>query len=68
MILDWKGKVAARPWPRSLANGLTQLFNRVLGTIVVAPPSTRTIGFISWNTSQGFTSWNSFASFITRNN
>lgn len=41
MIFDWKGKISARPWVRTLSQGWTQIFTRVLGTTVVLPPSPR---------------------------
>lgn len=47
MILDWKGKIAARPWVRTVTQGLTQVFTRVLGTTVVVPPTPRVLSYVS---------------------
>lgn len=47
MILDWKGKFAARPWVRTLSGGVTQVFTRVFGTTVVLPASPRTLSYLA---------------------
>lgn len=47
MIFDWKGKVSARPWVRTLSQGWTQIFTRVLGTTVVLPSSPRQFALIA---------------------
>lgn len=46
MIFDWKGKISARPWVRTLSQGWTQIFTRVLGTTIVLPPSPRQLSVI----------------------
>ena len=52
MILDWKGKIAARPWMRTLSDGFTQIFTRVLGTTIVITASPQTVGVIWSNDTQ----------------
>lgn len=47
MIIDWKGKIAGRPWTRTISEGITQLFTRVLGTTVVVPASPRTLSYLA---------------------
>lgn len=37
----WNSKLRGRGWVRSISDGITQVFTRVLGTTVVVPPSPR---------------------------
>lgn len=47
MIIDWKGKISARPWMRTLTEGFTQLYTRVLGTTIVVPAAPRSISALA---------------------
>jgi hypothetical protein len=45
MLTDWKGKIAGRPWVRTLSQGIAQVFTRVLGTTVVGPATPRLLRY-----------------------
>jgi len=57
MILDFKGKIAARPWVRTLSEGIAQIFTRVLGTTVVIPATPRTLTGTWSDTTHFGSSW-----------
>lgn len=47
MTFHWGGKLRGRSWPQTLSQGITQIFNRVLGTTVVLPSSPRSMRLLA---------------------
>lgn len=59
MLFNWGGKLPGRTWVRTISQGITQIFTRILGTTFVAPASPRiAANTYTWRVIDTPTTWN----------